>query len=143
MNEITIHPIDIQKIIDSVVTPESGGIDVFIGTTRNHSKHRAVLYLEYEAYEPMALKTMNQIEQEARSKWQLHKVAIVHRIGKVDVGEASVAIAVSSAHRKEAFEACRFLIDTLKQTVPIWKREYFADGNIEWSQTSHTNVEHV
>lgn len=143
MNEITIHPIDIQKIIDSVVTPESGGIDVFIGTTRNHSKNRTVLYLEYESYEPMALKTMNQIEQEARSKWHLHKVAIVHRIGKVDVGKASVAIAVSSAHRKEAFEACRFLIDKLKQTVPIWKREYFSDGTIEWSQTPQANVEHV
>ncbi len=142
MSEITIHPINIQKIIDSVTTPESGGIDVFIGITRNHSKHRPVLFLEYEAYEPMALKTMDQIEQEARSKWQLHKVAIVHRIGKVDVGESSVAIAVSSAHRKEAFEACRFLIDKLKQTVPIWKREYFADGTIEWSQSPHTEAEH-
>lgn len=143
MNEITIHPINIQKVIDSVTTPESGGIDIFIGATRNHSKHRPVLYLEYEAYEPMALKVIEQIEHEARGKWQLHKVAIVHRIGKVDVGEASVVIAVSSSHRKEAFEACRFLIDTLKKTVPIWKREYFADGTIEWSQSSHSGIEQV
>ncbi len=143
MNEITNQPLDIQKIIDSVITPESGGIDVFIGTTRNHSKNRPVLFLEYEAYEPMALKKMEHLEQEAQTKWSLHRVAIVHRIGRVNIGEASVVIAVSSAHRTEAFEACRFLIDTLKQIVPIWKREYFLDGTIEWSRTLHADIEHV
>lgn len=137
MIQITNNNIGINSVIASVITPESGGVDVFIGTTRNHSKNRPVTALEYEAYEPMALKMMEMIAREARERWSVHKVAIVHRIGQVEIGEASVVIAVSSSHRAEAFEACRYLIDRLKQVVPIWKREYFADGTVEWSQQTH------
>jgi molybdopterin synthase catalytic subunit len=133
MVSLTLNPIDIQTILTKVVTPESGGIDLFIGTTRNHSGERNVTLLEYEAYEPMAIQLMERIETTAREKWPLHKVALVHRLGEVPIGEVSVVVAVSSAHRREAFEACRFLIDTLKKEVPIWKREHFADGTIEWS----------
>lgn len=133
MVSLTLNPINIQSVLAAVTTPGSGGIDVFIGTTRDHSNGRAVTSLEYEAYEPMALRKMEQIEIQARKKWPLEKVAIVHRLGSVSIGEASVVIAVSSAHRKEAFEACRFVIDTLKKEVPIWKREHFADGTAEWS----------
>ncbi|MEX1138535.1 MAG: molybdenum cofactor biosynthesis protein MoaE [Bacteroidota bacterium] len=130
---LTSNPIDVQTVLKSVATPGSGGIDIFIGTTRDHSGGRAVTSLEYEAYEPMALREMERIERQARKKWPLEKVAIVHRLGSVPIGEASVVIAVSSAHRKQAFEACRFVIDALKKEVPIWKREHFADGTEEWS----------
>jgi molybdopterin synthase catalytic subunit len=133
MVEITHDAIDLQRVLGFVTNPESGAIDVFIGTTRNNAGGRGVLSLEYEAYEPMALKVMSQLEEEARSRWPLHKIAIVHRIGVVDPAEASVVVAVSSAHRKEAFEACRFLIDRLKQDVPIWKKEHYIDGAGEWS----------
>lgn len=137
MISLTQYPIDLRATITTVVTPESGGIDVFIGTTRNHSDARTVTLLEYEAYEPMALQIMEKIVREAQTKWPIHEVAIVHRLGEVPVGEASVVIAVSGAHRNEAFEACRFLIDTLKREVPIWKREHFADGTNEWSGEKH------
>jgi molybdopterin synthase catalytic subunit len=133
MVSLTLNPIDVKAVIDEVATPESGGIDVFIGTTRNHADGRGVLLLEYEAYEPMAMDLMEQIQREARRRWAVNRIAIVHRLGKVPAGEASVVIAVSSAHRKEAFEACRFLIDALKKEVPIWKREHFSDGTTEWS----------
>lgn len=131
MIKIVTAIIDIQEVIQSVSDPSAGGIDVFIGTTRNHANDKEVRMLAYEAYEPMALKMMQNIEDELRSKWNICKSSIVHRIGKVPVGEASVVVAVSSAHRKEAFEACRYAIDTLKQNVPIWKKEFFADGE-DW-----------
>lgn len=136
MVNLTQNVLDVDAVLKAVTTPESGGIDVFIGTTRNHSDGRPVALLEYEAYEEMALRKMEEIVAAARSRWALHKIAIVHRLGKVPVGEASVIVAVSSAHRKEAFEACRHLIDTLKKEVPIWKREHFADGTSEWSHQS-------
>ncbi len=137
MIEITKSAIDVQNVIASVVTPESGGIDVFLGTTRNHSNEKKVVMLEYEAYEPMALKMTEYIAEQAKQRWELHKVSIVHRVGRVPVGEASVVIAVSSSHRDEAFKACRFLIDELKRVVPIWKREHFEDGTAEWSLQTH------
>ncbi len=137
MIEITTSNIDVQKVIESVAGPESGGIDVFLGTARNHSKGRTVVLLEYEAYEPMALNMMKKIAEQAQQKWDLHKASLVHRVGRVPLGEASVVIAVSSAHRDEAFRACRFLIDELKRVVPIWKREHFEDGTMEWSLASH------
>jgi molybdopterin synthase catalytic subunit len=136
MVQITQSRIDTEAIIDSVVTPESGGIDVFLGTTRNRSGDRQVVSLSYEAYEPMALKIMTRLEEEARSRWPLNEVSMVHRLGDVGLCEASVVIAVSSAHRQEAFEACRFLIDRLKKDVPIWKSEHFADGSVERSGSS-------
>jgi len=140
MVQLTNSPIRTEEILESVRSPEAGGIDVFIGTTRGQSKGRGVSALEYEAYEPMALRVMELIEAEARDRWPLQKVSLVHRLGRVNVGEASVIIAVSSAHRKEAFEACRFLIDRLKQDVPIWKREYFVDGTVEWSGQTRQSV---
>ncbi len=104
-----------------------GGICAFIGQTRRHSRGRDVAYLEYDAYVPMAEKMLRRIAEEAEERWGC-AVAIQHRIGRVDIGEASVVVAVSAPHRAEAFEACRFCIDTLKETVPIWKREVCADG---------------
>ena len=130
MVEIVTKKIEIEEVLQSVQDPAAGGIDIFIGTTRNHSGGREVLSLEYEAYEPMALKLMNDIREEAKHRWRLKKISMVHRVGVVAIGEASVVIAVSSAHRREAFEACRFAIDRLKQDVPIWKKEVFADGEI-------------
>ncbi len=130
MISIVHHSINIQEVIASVIDSSAGGIDVFIGTTRDNAKGKRVLRLEYEAYEPMALKTMHQIVEETQARWSVVKISLVHRIGRVDIGEASVVIAVSAAHRSEAFEACRYLIDRLKQIVPIWKKEFFEDGEV-------------
>lgn len=110
------------------MSPQSGGTDVFIGTVRNATKGKAVVRLEFEAYEPMALKEMQKIAEQAFASWPVQKLLIHHRVGVLEVGEVPVVIAVSCAHRHAAFEACRYLIDTLKQTVPIWKKEIFEDG---------------
>jgi molybdopterin synthase catalytic subunit len=128
MIKIVHAPIDFDEILRSVKSPEAGAIDIFIGTTRNHSNGKEVLSLEYEAYEPMALRLMEGIIAEAHRRWSIIRIAIVHRVGKVEIGEASVIIAVSAAHRQEAFEACRYAIDAMKRDVPIWKREVFSDG---------------
>jgi len=128
MIAIVKSAIDVERIRQSVLSPSAGGIDIFIGTTRNHSGGRKVLSLEYEAHEPMAVAVLNEIERSAREKWPIEKIAIVHRIGKVEIGEASVVVAVSAVHRREAFEACRWAIDTLKKDAPIWKKEQFDDG---------------
>src|SRR5208283_1957983 len=130
MNQIVEKNIDVVELLASVIVPEAGGIDIFLGTTRNHSKGKKVIRLEYEAYTPMALKLMSEIEIEIRKRWNIHKISMIHRIGVVPVMEASVAIAVSAVHRKEAFEACRFAIDELKKKVPIWKKEIFEDGEV-------------
>jgi len=119
-----------QSCIDWVMSPQSGGIDVFIGTVRNATKGKAVVRLDFEAYEPMALKEMEKIAAQAFEKWPVQKLLIHHRVGTLAVGEIPVIIAVSCAHRDAAFEACRFVIDTLKQTVPIWKKEVFEDGEV-------------
>jgi len=112
------------------MSPESGGIDVFIGTVRNATKGKPVVGLEFESYEPMALAEMEKIAKQAQEKWPVQKVLIHHRVGILEVGEVPVIIAVSAAHRAAAFDACRFIIDTLKQTVPIWKKEIFEDGEV-------------
>ncbi|MBI1804676.1 MAG: molybdenum cofactor biosynthesis protein MoaE [Ignavibacteriae bacterium] len=130
MIEIVESKIDLAKVIESVQDTSVGGVDVFIGTTRNHSRGKAVIALEYEAYMPMALKFMLRIADEARARWDITKISIVHRLGRVDVGEASIVIAVSASHRHAAFEACRYAIDTLKRSVPIWKKEFFEDGEL-------------
>jgi molybdopterin synthase catalytic subunit len=126
--KISDKPLDVQSCIDWVRSPQSGGIDVFIGTVRDSTKGKRVIRLEFEAYEPMALKEMERIAAKAFEKWPVQKLLIHHRTGVLDVGEVPVIIAVSCAHRDAAFEACRFVIDTLKQTVPIWKKEVFEDG---------------
>ena len=112
------------------MSPESGGIDVFIGTVRNATKGKTVVRLEFEAYEAMAVAEMEKIAKQAFEKWPVQKVLIHHRIGTLAVGEVPVIIAVSAAHRAAAFETCRHIIDTLKETVPIWKKEIFEDGEV-------------
>jgi molybdopterin synthase catalytic subunit len=112
------------------MSPESGGIDVFIGTVRNATKGKKVLKLEFEAYESMAIAEIEKITKHAFEKWPVQKILVHHRTGVLEVGEVPVVIAVSAAHRAAAFEACRYIIDTLKQTVPIWKKEFFDDGEI-------------
>jgi molybdopterin converting factor subunit 1 len=119
-----------HDILPKLERAEDGAIVIFDGVVRNHSRGRETKHLEYEAYEPMALKQMQQLAAEARQKFAIRNVALVHRLGKLEIGESSVLIAVYSAHRVAAFEACRCLIDTLKQTVPIWKKEFFADGAV-------------
>lgn len=128
--KISAAALDINHCIEQVQSPECGGIDVFIGTVRNATKGKKVIQLEFEAYERMALKEMEKLAIQAKDKWPVHKIAIHHRTGVLQVGEIPVVIAVSAAHRGAAFDACRYIIDTLKQTVPIWKKEVFEDGEI-------------
>jgi molybdopterin synthase catalytic subunit/molybdopterin converting factor small subunit len=119
-----------HDVVPRLERPEDGAVVIFDGMVRNHSRGRETKYLEYEAYEPMALKQLQQLAAEARQKFAIRNVAIVHRLGRLELGESSVLVVVFSAHRAAAFEACRWLIDTLKQTVPIWKKEFFADGAV-------------
>lgn len=128
--QILSTPLEIQSAIYWIMSPESGGIDIFIGTVRNTTKGKAVIRLEFEAYEPMALAEMEKIVTQAEEKWPIQKALIHHRTGVLEIGEIPVLIAVSAAHRAAAFEACRYIIDTLKQTVPIWKKEIFEDGEV-------------
>lgn len=128
MVSITQSPIIVEEIIREISTPRSGGIDVFLGTVRNHSGGRRVRELEYTAYIPMAEKLMGEIESEIKGKWVVDRIVIVHRVGLLRIGEVSVVTAVSAPHRKEAFEACRYAIDRVKSVVPIWKKEYFEEG---------------
>ena len=128
--KIFSSPLNITYAVDWVMSPDSGGIDVFIGTVRNATKGKSVIRLEFEAYEPMAIAEMEKITKQVFDKWPVQKVLIHHRVGVLDVGEVPVIIAVSAAHRAAAFDACRFIIDTLKQTVPIWKKEIFEDGEV-------------
>ena len=122
-----------RELLESLKAPEDGAIVVFDGFVRNNFKGRQTLYLEYEAYEPMAYAKMRAIGAEIRAKFAVHRIAIVHRLGRLEIGETSVLIAVSSAHRAAAFDACRYAIDTLKRSVPIWKKEYFAGGAV-WAE---------
>jgi molybdopterin synthase catalytic subunit len=128
--KISPYSLDIQSAIDWIMSPDSGGIDVFIGTVRNATKGKPVMQLEFEAYEPMAIAELEKIMKQAMEKWPVQKVLIHHRTGVLQVGEVPVIIAVSAAHRAAAFDACRYIIDTLKQTVPIWKKEVFEDGEV-------------
>lgn len=124
-------PLNIQEILDAVRAPECGGLALFVGTVRNHSGGKSgVLWLEYEAYKSMALRKMQEIAATASQLYPVKKLAIAHRVGRLEIGEDAVAIAVSTPHRKEAFAACKFIIDAIKTTVPIWKKEVFADGAV-------------
>lgn len=107
-----------------------GAINTFVGTVRNQTKGKTVLYLDFEAYEPMALKEMHKIADQAIERWPIEHISFVHRVGKLEIGDEAVFIAVSTPHRKASFEACQFCIDTLKETVPIWKKEVFEDGEV-------------
>ena len=129
---ITDQPIDYTALTERVRSHQCGAVVLFMGTVREMTEGRHTVALDYEAYPEMAQQTMQQLITEARDRWAIHLAAIEHRTGHLELGEISVAIAVSSPHRKEAFEAGRFLIDRLKEIVPIWKKENWADGTTEW-----------
>jgi molybdopterin synthase catalytic subunit len=124
--------IDVAPLIAAASRPDCGAVNLFLGTTRDHHEGKRVLRLEYEAYERMALVALNALEREACERFSLAHCAVVHRLGVVPVGEASVAVAMSSAHRAAAFDGARWLMDELKRSVPIWKKEHFAGGDAEW-----------
>jgi molybdopterin synthase catalytic subunit len=130
MFRVVRTPLDIQELIRYVTDPSAGAIATFIGTTRNNNEGRKVIALDYDAYPEMAEKELRRIGEDAKNKWKIERMAIVHRIGPVQIAEASVIIAVSSAHRDDAFQACRFAIEEIKKTVPIWKKEVFEGGEV-------------
>jgi len=130
---LTHSPISTADLVRQQKAGEDGAVVVFEGIVRNNSKGRRTLHLEYEAYEPMAIRKMQEIGSEAREKFAIDHIGIVHRLGRLEIGETSVAIIITSAHRRAAFGACQFAIDRLKQIVPIWKKEYFEDGSV-WAE---------
>jgi molybdopterin synthase catalytic subunit len=130
--QLTDTPIDTQAVFSAVSTPAAGAVVLFLGTTREFTAGRQTTALDYEAYRPMAERNLSDLAEEARRRWPIEKVCIVHRLGHVPLGEASVAVAVSTPHRAAAFEAGQWLIDRLKETVPIWKKETWSDGGTEW-----------
>jgi molybdopterin synthase catalytic subunit len=130
MFRVTDRPLNLQELVDFVTDPEAGAIATFVGTTRNNNEGRRVIALDYDAYPEMAEKELRRIGEEASEKWQLCRMAVVHRIGPVQITQASVIIAVSSAHREAAFGACRFAIEEIKKTVPIWKKELYEGGEL-------------
>ncbi|GAC1450524.1 MAG: molybdenum cofactor biosynthesis protein MoaE [Isosphaeraceae bacterium] len=132
MTEITHSPIDHAALTERVRSNLAGAVCLFLGTVREMTGDLRTVSLDYEAYSAMALKSMDELEAEARRRWPVIEAAIVHRVGHLEPGEISVALAVSCPHRHQAFEACRWLIDTLKEVVPIWKREVRPDGTDEW-----------
>jgi MoaE-MoaD fusion protein len=123
-------PIETSQVLADIKRGEDGATVVFEGIVRNQTRGRKTLYLDYEAYEEMALRQMERLAEHAREQFQIREVMLVHRLGRLEIGETSVLIVVASAHRAAAFDACRWLIDTLKRTVPIWKKEYFEDGAV-------------
>ena len=127
---ITREKIELERVLAKIKHPEDGAVVVFEGVVRNHTRNRRTLFLQYEAYEEMALKQLDSLVQQAKAQFQIREVSIVHRLGRLEIGESSVLIVVASAHRAAAFDACRWLIDTLKRTVPIWKKEHFEDGAV-------------
>ncbi len=127
---LTRGPIDSPRLIAEIKRGEDGAVAIFDGIVRKHSRGRRTLHLDYEAYEEMALRQMRQLAAQARERFGVRQVAVIHRLGRLEIGETSVLVVVASAHRAAAFDACRWLIDTLKQTVPIWKKETFADGAV-------------
>ncbi len=132
MIQLTEKTISYQKVTEAVRSHNAGAVVLFLGTVREFTGDAQTSSLEYDAYPTMAIQAMEQLRAEATERWSLQDVAIVHRTGHLDLGEIAVAVAVSSAHRREAFEAGQWLIDTLKQRVPIWKKELYADGKTEW-----------
>ena len=132
MFRITKDAICAEDVMTAVEAGDAGAIVTCLGTVRNNTDGREVAYLEYEAYPPMAEKKLSQIAHEIYEKWGLNRVAMIHRVGRLEIGEVSVAVAVASPHRKDGFEACHYAMNRLKQIVPIWKREVWADGEEEW-----------
>jgi MoaE-MoaD fusion protein len=124
------EPINLAWLRDSLLQPEDGAVAIFEGVVRNHARGKKVRYLEYHAYESMALRKLEEVGQRAKREFAIRDIGIVHRLGRLEHGECSVAVVVTAEHRGPAFEACRFAIDTLKKTVPIWKKEYYEDGGV-------------
>ena len=131
MFDITDQPLSLEPLVSVVTRSSSGAVASFLGVVREQTRGRQVLYLEYEAYREMAIPKMREIADEIRQKWKVDEIAMVHRIGHLEIGEVSVAIAVSAPHRHQALAACAYAIDRLKETVPIWKKEVWTDGE-EW-----------
>jgi molybdopterin synthase catalytic subunit len=144
MIQLTDQPIDAAALVDSARRPSAGAVLLFLGTTREWTGERKTVALDYEAYSEMAGRTLAELEAEARSRWPIIECQIVHRTGRVPPAEASVAIVVSTPHRRDAFEAGEWLIDTLKKDVPIWKREEWADGTTDWVHPgiNNSNTKH-
>ena len=140
MIEITRQPIDANALLQKTLSPEAGAVVLFLGVTREFTRGRQTAWLEYECYEGMAEKKLAELEQQARRKWPLTECLITHRVGRVDLAEVSVAVAAASPHRRAAFEAGKWLIDTLKEVVPIWKQENWADGSQEWVHPGMTDA---
>jgi len=139
MIELTHQPIDSAAVLASVTSTDAGAVVLFLGTTREFTRGRQTASLDYECYPEMAEKKLVELEAEARRRWPLIGCAIVHRLGHLELGEPSIAISVSSQHRQVAFEAGKWLIDTIKEVVPIWKQENWADGTSEWVHPGMTN----
>ncbi|MFT4761159.1 MAG: molybdopterin synthase catalytic subunit [Paraglaciecola sp.] len=127
IKDTTLNP---QECLDFIATASAGAMTSFVGTVRNQTNGKTVLKLDFEVYKPMAIKEMQKIADYAKRKWQAEKIVIHHRVGSLKIGEIAVVIAVATPHRKASFEACAYCIDTLKETVPIWKKEFFEDGEI-------------
>ena len=130
--ELTDQPIDGSRVLTSVQTTQAGAVVLFLGTVREFTQGRQTTHLHYEAYRPMAESKLRELADEASQRWPILNVAIAHRLGRMELGDVSVAVAVSSPHRPDAFEAGRYLIDRLKEVVPIWKQEHWSDGEVEW-----------
>lgn len=139
MARLVESAIRVDELLGSVRSDADGGLALFVGVVRDHNDGRRVLFLEYEAYAPMAVEEMEKIEAEAVAKFGVSTVSIVHRVGRLEIGEASVAVAVAAPHRAEALDACRFAIDTLKLTVPIWKKEHFEGGAVWIEGCGHSH----
>lgn len=132
MYQITNEPIDPQAVLESVRSPMAGAIVLFLGVARQFTAGRETRALDYQCYSQMAEQKLAELEAEARRRWPLTAVTLVHRVGHLQIQDISVAVAVSAAHRQDAFQAGQWLIDTLKEVVPIWKQEHWADGTSEW-----------
>ena len=133
-NSVTREAIDLEALRHRAQHPQAGAVLIFCGDIRNHSDGRSVSVLEYEAHERMALRQIDRIVEEAQQRWPLHYAEVIHRFGKLAVLDCSIATAVSSSHRSDAYESSRYIIDTIKRSVPIWKKEYFESGASAWSE---------
>ncbi len=130
MVRVQREPLDGQALIRAVQTDSDGAVALFLGTVRDHNEGRKVIGLEYSAYEEMALQELERVRDQALERFEITRAAVVHRLGALEIGETSVAVAIAAPHRTAAFDACRFVIDTLKRNVPIWKKEMFAGGEV-------------
>jgi molybdopterin synthase catalytic subunit len=139
MIEITRQPISVQTVMDRVRSNADGAVVTFTGTVRDNAEGKRVLYLEYEVYPEMAEKKLNEICNETRTRWKINEMGIIHRVGRLEVGDIAVVIAVGSAHRLEAFQACQYAIDRIKEIVPIWKKEFYANSSSWIGHPPHPN----